>query len=65
MQRRRIKHTISLEDRLRQQAEELRKRAESLLPGSEREKLLWDAKKTDTAAHIKVQLSSPGLQSPK
>lgn len=64
MQRRHFKQTLSLEDRLLLQAEEIKKRADGLPPGIEREKLPWKAKNADTAAHINDWLSSPGLQSP-
>jgi hypothetical protein len=64
MELRRFKLRTSPEKRLLQQAEEMRKIADTLPPGSEREQLLRKAKNADTAAHINDWLTSPGLQSP-
>ena len=61
---RRIKHTISLEDRLAQEAERLREEANRAKCAQEREKLLRKARQAETAAHVKEWLTSPGLQPP-
>ena len=65
MERRRIKHKTSLEERLASQARQLRERAKTLPHGAEREELLRKARQTETASHMSEWLSSPGLQPPK
>lgn len=65
MKRRRFKQTLSLDERLLQQAEKMKREAETLPPGSEREGLLKQAQHADTAARINGWLTSPGLQPPK
>ena len=65
MQRRRIKHRTSLEERLTSKARQLRDQAEILPPGAEREELLRKARQTETASHMSEWLSSPGFQPPK
>jgi hypothetical protein len=62
MDRRRAKHTESLTDRLAEEAEEAKTRAETMPPGPERDALLRQA---DTAMHLNDWLSSRGLQPPK
>jgi len=62
VKRRRIKHESSLEERLANQARQLRERAETLPRGAEREELLRKARQTETASHMSEWLSSPGLQ---
>ncbi|WP_249129086.1 hypothetical protein [Bradyrhizobium japonicum] len=65
MQRRRIKQTTSLEERLAEQAQRLRREAKSLPPGIEREQAIRKARQVETGAHISEWLNSPGLQPPK
>jgi hypothetical protein len=65
MDRRRAKHTKSFNERLAQDAEEARRRAESMPLGPERDALLRRARQADTAMHLNDWLSSPGLQPPK
>jgi hypothetical protein len=65
MQRRRIKHTESFEERLETNAIRLREQARSMAPGRERELLLRKARQIETAAHINEWLSSPGLRPPR
>ena len=65
MERRRIKHKMSLEERLANQARQLREQAKTLPHGAEREELLRKARQTETASHMSGWLSSPGLQPPK
>nr|WP_300164811.1 hypothetical protein [Bradyrhizobium sp.] len=62
--RRRIKQTVSLEERLRRQAHSDRKRAQTLPAGAERDELLRRARRAETASHLSDWLSSPGLRSP-
>jgi hypothetical protein len=66
MQRRRVKQTTSLDERLAEQARQMRTQAEALPQGSkEREGLMRKARQTDTASHMNEWLSSPGLRSPE
>jgi hypothetical protein len=60
-QRRRVKQTLSLDQRLTDQAERLKKEARGTPPGIERERLLRRARHAETAAHME---QSPGLRSP-
>lgn len=63
--RRRIKHELSLNDRLKIFADQLKAQASRARPGPERDALLERARIADTAAHIDEWASSPGLQPPK
>ena len=65
MQRRRIKQTVSLKDRLASFAEELKAKASQLRPGPEQDALLKRARQADIASHIDEWASSPGLQPPR
>jgi hypothetical protein len=64
-QRRRIKHTDVLEERLAGEAIRLRELAKDTPPGIERDRLLRRARQAETGAQISEWLRSPGLQSPK
>ncbi|WP_247328292.1 hypothetical protein [Bradyrhizobium sp. 21] len=64
MERRRVRQTQSLEDRLAQQAERLREQAKEVPPGIEREQLLRRARQAETGSHMSEWLRSPGLQPP-
>ena len=64
MQRRRLKQTTSLEERLAEQAQRLRDEAETLPPGIERERIIRKARQAETGARITEWLNSPGLQPP-
>ena len=64
MQRRRLKQTTSLEERLAAEAKRLRETAESLPPGIEREHAIRKARQAETGSHINDWLRSPGLQPP-
>ena len=64
MQRRRLKQTTSLEERLTEQVQRLREEAKSLPPGIERERIIRKARQAETGAHICEWLNSPGLQPP-
>ena len=63
--RRRFKQTVSLADRLKTFADELKAKASKLRPGPEQEALLKKARQADTASHIDQWANSPGLQPPK
>jgi hypothetical protein len=65
MQRRRFKQTSSLDQRLTQEAQRLRKEVQGTPPGIERERLVRRARQAETAAHMQEWLASPGLQPPK
>jgi hypothetical protein len=65
MQRRNLKQTTSLNQRLEEQAKRLRLEAKGTPPGFEREKLICGARQAETAAHMQEWLSSPGLRPPR
>ena len=52
MQRRRFKQTLSLEERLSQEAKRLRDEAKLLPPGAAREQLLRRARQAETGSHM-------------
>ena len=64
-QRRRVKQSSPLDQRLADQAQRLRKEAQGTPPGIERERLIRRARQAETAVHIQQWLTSPGLQAPK
>jgi len=63
--RRRIKHLLSLEERLAKEAKRLREEAKMLPPGPTREGLLRKAREDEMVAHMTEWITSPGLQPPK
>ncbi len=63
--RRRFKQTVTLEERLGQEAQRLREEAKRLPHGPEREILLRKARQAETGSHISDWLRSPGLQPPE
>ena len=63
--RRRFKQTVTLEERLGQEAQRLRDEAKRLPHGPEREILLRKARQAETGSHISDWLRSPGLQPPE
>ena len=65
MERRRFKQTVSLEDRLAEEARRLREEAELLPHGPVRDQALRRARQAETGSHINAWLTSPGLRSPK
>ena len=62
--RRRFKQTQSLEERLAEEAKELRKVAETLPPGPVRDAVLRKVRQDETAVHMTDWLNSPGLKPP-
>ncbi|MET4315891.1 hypothetical protein [Bradyrhizobium sp. RT4b] len=64
-ERRRVKQTRSLEERMAEQAAKLKTMADRLPAGVEREQLLKRARIAEIGAHISDWLRSPGLQPPK
>jgi hypothetical protein len=63
--RHRFKQTLSLAERLLNEAKRARVLASSLPPGRERDDLLRKARNADVAARIEDWLRSPGLQPPE
>ena len=63
-QRRRFKQTTTLDQRLSEQAERLRKEAQGTPPGVKRDDLLRRARQAETAAHMQEWITSPGLRAP-
>jgi hypothetical protein len=62
--RRRLKQSVPLKERLADWAAKVREQAGKLPPGVERDGLLTRAGQADTAAHIDKWANSPGLQPP-
>jgi hypothetical protein len=63
--RRRFKQIASLEKRLSEEAECLRKEARGIPPGVERDRLIRRARRAETGSQMSEWLRSPGLQPPK
>jgi len=63
--RRRVKHKLTFEERLTEEARRYRVEAESLPPGRDRDVLLMRVRQTETALRMTAWLQSPGLQPPK
>ncbi|WP_253575058.1 hypothetical protein [Bradyrhizobium japonicum] len=63
--RRRFKQTMSLEERLAEEARRLREKAQSLPPGIERERSIRKARQAETGAHMSEWFRSPGLAPPE
>ena len=64
-QRRRFKQTESLKDRLVAFANDALKKASEMQPSRERDDLIKNARRAETAAHIDEWINSTGLQPPK
>jgi hypothetical protein len=65
MERRRVKHETSFEERLAREAHRLRDEARALRPGSQYDDLMRRARQAEIASHLSQWLTSPGLASPK
>lgn len=63
--RRRSDQTQSLEQRLTDEAANLRKEARGTPPGIERDRLIRRARQAETALQMNEWLATSGLQSPK
>jgi hypothetical protein len=63
--RRRFKQTKSLQDRLLEEAQNLREQVKLLPFGLVRDATLKKARRLEAAAHMDEWLNSPGLQPPK
>jgi hypothetical protein len=64
-QRRTLKQTAPLDQRLEEQAKCLRKEAKGTPPGIQRDRLIHQARQAETAARINEWLTSPGRRSPR
>jgi hypothetical protein len=65
MQRKRFTQTITLGDRLAEEAVRLKQNARTMPVGKERERLMRKARQLEIASHINEWLTSPGLQTPQ
>ena len=66
MQRKRIKHPTTFEERLAEEARRFKEAAEKEVPGSTaQELLLRRARQAETASRVNDWLRSPGLAPPK
>ena len=63
--RRRFKQTLSLEERLAEEAKRLREQAELLPHGSLRDQIVRKARQCETGSHMNQWLQSPGLKPPE
>ena len=63
--RRRFRQTITLEERLADEAKRLRDEAKKLPPGPEQAELLRKARENEMVAEVVSWITSPGLQPPK
>ncbi|MCP1747074.1 hypothetical protein ABIF99_000973 [Bradyrhizobium japonicum] len=64
-ERRRVKQTRSLDERMAEQAAKLKEQASQLPAGKERDDLLRRARIAETGSLINDWLNSPGLQAPE
>ena len=65
IKRRRFKHSISLEQRLAEEAQRWREQAGLLPPGPLRDEALRRARQAETGSHMSEWLQSPELQRPQ
>jgi transposase len=65
MQRRRTKPTESLDERLAQQARQIKEWAKALPSGKERQEMIRKARQAETASRINQWISSSGLRKPE
>ncbi|PDT88174.1 hypothetical protein CO669_21320 [Bradyrhizobium sp. Y36] len=64
LKRRRFKQTMTLNERLAEEAKRCREEARALAPGHRREMLLRRARQDEMAMQIDSWLRSPGLRAP-
>ena len=62
--RRHFKQTVTLQERLAEDTEQLREQAKLLPPGNALDQVLKRIRQNETAAHITELLNSPGLKTP-
>ena len=65
MQRLRSKQTVSLEERLAEEAKRLRAEAKLLPPAAARDALIRRARQAEIGSHMSEWLRSPGLRPPE
>ena len=65
IKRRRFRQETSLQDRIVEWAVALRKQADVMRPGPERDELLKKLRQAETAMHMEDWANSRGLQPPK
>lgn len=66
MERRRIKHQLSFEERMAEEADRFKKAADDQPAGSmARELLLRRSRQAESASHMSNWLRSPGLRPPR
>jgi len=65
MRRNRVKHVLSIEERLLSAARRAREAARKLPPGKEREMLFRSARDNEAAAEMNRWICSPGLKLPE
>jgi hypothetical protein len=65
MQRLRSKQTVSLEERLAEEAKRSRAEAKLLPPGAARDALIRRARQAEIGSHMSEWLRSPGLRPPE
>jgi len=65
VRRNRVKHTLSIEERLLGAARRAREAAGKLPPGKDREMLFRSARDKEAAAELNRWISSPGLRPPE
>jgi hypothetical protein len=63
--RRRFKQTLSLEQRLSEEAKRLRAAANLLPPGAARDEMIRKARQAEIGSRMNAWLTSPGLSTPK
>jgi hypothetical protein len=63
--RRRFKQSVTLEERLADEAKRLRDEAKKLPPGPEQAELLRKARENEMVSEVAGWITSPGLQPPK
>lgn len=65
MKRRRFKQITSLNDRIAEWAEGVRRQIREMPPGSARDELIKKLRQAETAMHLEDWANSSGLQSPR
>ena len=65
MERRRITHKASFQERLAQEAQRLQEQAKKLPSGEDQELILRRLRQVEIALNINWWLTSPGLRSPE
>jgi len=64
IKRRRFHQTLTLEDRLAQETEQLHRQAENLKPGVALDEVVGRIRQNEAASSMSASLRSPGLRAP-